>query len=210
MEICDFDAVEKNPVAHRLDEEMHEITMLLGRIAADSQSNEVPCKSTGSDTSLFTVCDQWKSRRKSHSTERINGGIKQRNNPPRSNDSLTRRERDYLYKTEEDNREDIPRKQMGFNRSYGRSGSSQNMTTSTPIHQASLKNKKDKSKINSIAAPLVNKAQQYLLDYLGLDEKSPTIQKGLAKSKTTTRKDTPLPNVPHQQQQASHAQPAGL
>lgn len=194
MEVGDIASVSQEVVTCGLDGEMQELTMLLDRIAAGSQrTGETPRKSISSDTSLFTVCDQWISRRKSHSTEKASGSIKQRNNPPRMKDSLTRRERDYLHKTEEDNLEDKMSKQEGFSRSYGKSGKSdkkQSIITSTPAPEV-LTSKK----VHGFDTVMVNRAQKHLLDYLGLDIGSPSIQRGLTKSKISCRKDTPLPKT---------------
>lgn len=130
------------------------------------------------DSSLFTLCDR-AVRRQSHSVENKNGGIKQRNNPPRQEGSLTRRERVFIRKTEEINDDDKTTHKQGFDRNYGKSPRGVE-NTSTPIPNGKLSKHQ------------LNKAQRFLLDYLDLDVSSTEVQRGLNKK---TRPDTPMPGT---------------
>lgn len=65
----------------------------------------------------YTTVHNWSSYRQSHSLSRSQTNTKERNNPKRSNDSLTHRERDYIHRSEEDNIESNPL--TGFDRCYG-------------------------------------------------------------------------------------------
>lgn len=134
-------------------------------------------KGDDSDLSLFTLCDR-AVRRKSHSIENKAGGIKQRNNPPRQPDSLTRRERVFIKKPEEINCDDMLASKKGFERSYGTTGYIPK--TSTPAEYTSSDN-------------YIGRAQRFLLDYLDLDINTKAVQAGLRPKKK--RPDTPMPQV---------------
>lgn len=158
------------PTAVSQDEGQGNLTELL---ATTEKMNNTSQKD---ESSLFTLCDR-AVRRQSHSVENPYGGIKQRNNPTRQRDSLTRRERVYISKMEEDSLEDKVTHKLGFDRSYGlKTGDKK--TTSTPISNVPL------------SLHQINKAQRYLLDYLDLDVASTEVQKGL---KTKSKADTPIP-----------------
>lgn len=72
------------------------------------------------EQSMYTTVHNWSSHRHSHSHSlpRSQTDIKYRNNPNRGTDSLTHCERDYIYRTEEDNQESNPL--TGYDRGYGR------------------------------------------------------------------------------------------
>lgn len=127
------------------------------------------------DSSLYTLCV----RRKSHSLENKVGSVHQRNNPTRKPDSLTRRERVFMKKPEEISQEDILDNRRGFERSYGLAG---HVKTSTPT-------------VRDSTGKGIGKAQQFLLDYLGLDINSEFVQHGLRQKQKQKRPDTPMPGV---------------
>lgn len=90
-----------------------------GNLTQLIEAMENPKENTDKDeSSLFTLCDRVV-RRKSHSIENTHGGHKARNNPKRQPDSLTRRQRAHMYRTEQVNQEDMIEKQLGFDRCYG-------------------------------------------------------------------------------------------
>lgn len=131
--------------------------------------------SKGSDSSsLLSMCGA--AKRKSHSVRQTPTGVKQRNNPTRQYGSLTSRERQYIYRHEEDNVENTILKGRGFDRGYGISHSDKPQKTSTPM--------------NRIPGNTQSKdAERKLVNYLNQDEVSPVIHT----QAKTRRPDTPIP-----------------
>lgn len=140
------------------DEEEGNLTDLL------AATEKLSITSQKDQSSLFTLCDR-AVRRQSHSVENQNGGIKERNNPLRQRDSLTRRERVFINRMEEDNEEDEITQKLGFDRSYVMKATGK--TTSTPNTNVQPSKRQ------------LNKAQKFLLDYLDLDVSSAEVQRGL-------------------------------
>lgn len=75
--------------------------------------------STQAEQTMYTTVHNWSTHHHSHSHSipRNQTNIKHRPNPPRGPDSLTQRERDYIFRTEEDTHESNPIK--GYDRGYG-------------------------------------------------------------------------------------------
>lgn len=94
-----------------------------------------------SDQSLYTMARSalgWASRRKSHSVVNTSKSNRYRSNPPRGSNSLTRRERDFIYRTEPNDIEGAIARQAGFERNYGTPGNTWpkgTVTTSTPMNR---------------------------------------------------------------------------
>lgn len=168
------------PSPSRVEHEEHEKQgNVTGMMASMEKSMDVSQKD---ESSLFTLCDRMV-RRQSHSVENPYCGIKQRDNPPRQHDSLTRRERVYINRAEEDKVEERVAHRLGFERSYGLSNDGKTTTaTSTPVTNVQL------------SKTQVNKAQRFLLDYLDLDILSREVQSGL-KPKLKPKQDTPMPGT---------------
>lgn len=109
---------------------LSELLEAMGDISHDRRSSRC------SDQSLYTLARSaagWASRRKSHSVVNTSKGMKQRGNPPRGSDSLTRRERDLIYRTEYNNTEGHSARQAGYERNYGTTWPKGTVTTSTPM-----------------------------------------------------------------------------
>lgn len=156
-----------------MDREIGELSKLVNELEA-RHSNQ------GSDSSsLLSMC--WAAKRKSHSVRRPPSGIKQRNNTMRQQDSLTARERAYIYHHEEDNVENTIVKGHGFERSYGISHAHKPQKTSTPMNR-------------TMGNQQIKEAQKNLLEYMNHEEMSPTMRDELAaKTAETRRPDTPIP-----------------
>lgn len=112
---CEEEQLEYD-IDSNLDESQGDLSELVGLLSEASKC------SRASDASLYTpaiTAVGWASRRKSHSVINNSRSIKKRNNPKRSEGSLTLRERDILNRPEGYNLSDAAAKQNGFERSYG-------------------------------------------------------------------------------------------
>lgn len=77
----------------------------------------------------------WASRRKSHSVINTAKGGKYRHNPQHGENSLTRRERDLLYRTELTDPESNVARSAGFDRNYGSTWPKGAVNSSTPMNR---------------------------------------------------------------------------
>lgn len=118
------------------------------------------------EDSIYTTVHNWSSHRQSNSLPRVQTNIRERNNPSRANNSLTHRDRDYIYRTEENEPES--RLVTDFDRKYGHTwkdhGSNRNTvlnpSSSTPYRRGLMQ---------------LDSPHSYLNKRLGTDTKSSPI-----------------------------------
>lgn len=111
---------------NEIDKQINEISELLKVMEEDVKEK---------DTSFYKTVKSWAARRNSHSIPNIGNNIKQRANPNRGNESLTYRDRCFLYHQEEIDIEELQLKELGFDRSYGKTWPKGSMSSSTPIYR---------------------------------------------------------------------------
>lgn len=123
--MCEIGRTNPSTTQQGIEQQIGELSALLESIKArEGQLNDRPptINDNGNNSqmeqSMYTTVHNWSSHCLSHSLPRSQHNVKQRNNPNRGVDSLTHHERDYIFRTEEDNPES--NFLSGYDRAYGR------------------------------------------------------------------------------------------